>query len=160
VSAVDALLDVLSDLRGLELPAHDVFGPTTMNIGTISGGVALNVTAPSAEASILFRVIGRADDLRGLVERTVAGRAAIECGYSSDAMFMEKLDGFESTVVAFTADVSVLTNWGKPLLFGPGSILDAHTDHEKIGKADLVAAVDSYKRMVIALQDLDRASAT
>ena len=42
---------------------------------------------------------------------------------------------------------------GKPLLFGPGSILDAHTDHEKISKRDLAAAVETYKRMVMRLKE-------
>jgi len=34
------------------------------------------------------------------------------------------------------------------LLVGPGSILDAHTDGEKIRKSDLLAAVDLYVQIV------------
>ena len=67
-------------------------------------------------------------------------------------MFTERVEGFETAVVAFTTDIPLLTIWGKPLLFGPGSILDAHTAGEKISKRELTAAVDVYKQMVIRLK--------
>ena len=37
-----------------------------------------------------------------------------------------------------------LTNWGEPLLLGPGSIHVAHTPHERIAKKELLEAVDLY----------------
>jgi acetylornithine deacetylase len=150
-SAIEKLLDVLEDIRGLELPADELLGETTMNIGAIAGGVAANVMSPSAEALLMFRVVQKADTLHRLVEQVVGARGSVERQYSSDAMFLERLAGFETTVVSFTADVSILTNWGKPLLFGPGSILDAHTSHEKIEKHELAAAVDLYADMVMKL---------
>ena len=55
----------------------------------------------------------------------------------------------------FTTDIPYLTNWGTPLLIGPGSILDAHTDHERIPKRELTAAVDLYAQLVRTL--LERA---
>ena len=55
-------------------------------------------------------------------------------------LLMEKLDGYETDVVAFTTDLPSLTNWGRPLLLGPGSISMAHTERECVRKADLVAA--------------------
>jgi acetylornithine deacetylase len=66
---------------------------------------------------------------------------------------MERLDGFETTTVAFTTDIPLLTNWGKPLLFGPGSILDAHTSHERISKSELQEAVGIYASMVMKLKE-------
>jgi acetylornithine deacetylase len=50
--------------------------------------------------------------------------------------------------VAFTTDLPALGNWGRPLLLGPGSIAVAHTEREHVRKADLVAAVDLYCRLV------------
>jgi len=52
--------------------------------------------------------------------------------------------GFDECVVRFTTDVPYLSQWGKPLLLGPGSILVAHTDHERISKRELADAVDLY----------------
>ena len=54
---------------------------------------------------------------------------------------------FEECIVRFTTDIPYLGNWGKPLLLGPGSILDAHTDHERVSKKELSQAVDLYVRL-------------
>ena len=68
--------------------------------------------------------------------------------FACDPVFTEQIDGFETAVVSFTTDIPALTNWGKPLLFGPGSILDAHTDHERISKKELLEGIDLYVRLV------------
>ena len=54
------------------------------------------------------------------------------------------LDGFEQTIVRFTTDIPHLTNWGVALLIGPGSILVAHTEHERVAKSELLRAVEIY----------------
>jgi acetylornithine deacetylase len=51
----------------------------------------------------------------------------------------------------FGTDIPCLTNWGTPLLYGPGSIHDAHTPHEYIAKEDLKNAVDIYAEMAKTL---------
>jgi acetylornithine deacetylase len=50
-------------------------------------------------------------------------------------------------VAAFTTDIPALTNWGKPLLIGPGSIHVAHTEGEYIEKRQLLEAIDLYARI-------------
>jgi acetylornithine deacetylase len=151
-SAIEKLIDVLDDFRRAEFPVDQMLGKTTMNIGMISGGVAANVIPPSAEAELMFRVVTDTVSLKRKIEDIVAARTGIEYGFECNPVFMEKLDGFETTVVSFTTDIPMLTNWGRPLLFGPGSILDAHTSGEKISKRELVAAVEVYKRMVERLK--------
>jgi len=151
-SAIDKLLDVLGDLRNAEFPGDATLGDTTMNIGMIKGGVAANVIPPEAEAELLFRVVTNSESLKRLIEGIVASRVEVEYTFACDPVFTEKLDGFETAVVAFTTDIPLLSNWGKPLLFGPGSILDAHTPGERVSKQELVAAVETYKRMVMSLK--------
>ncbi|MFY9558341.1 MAG: M20/M25/M40 family metallo-hydrolase [Blastocatellia bacterium] len=155
-SAIEKLLDVLADLRRVELPRHETMGSTTMNIGMIKGGVAANVIPPEAEAELMFRVVTSADSLRQVIETIVGPRCEAEYTFACDPVFTESAvlswSDFETTVVAFTTDIPLLTNWGKPLLFGPGSILDAHTAGEKISKQELVSAVETYKQMVIRLK--------
>jgi acetylornithine deacetylase len=52
-------------------------------------------------------------------------------------------------VVSFTTDIPALgESWGKPYLIGPGSIHVAHTTEERIPKAQILEAVQIYKRMV------------
>ena len=151
-SAIEKLLEVLNDLRGAELPQDEILGSSTMNIGTIKGGVAANVIPPQAEAELLFRVVASNDALKRIIEGVAGSRVEIEYTFACDPVFTENLEGFETTVVGFTTDIPALTNWGKPLLYGPGSILDAHTAGEKISKNELALAVDAYRKMVIYLK--------
>ena len=56
-------------------------------------------------------------------------------------------------IAAFTTDIPKLTNWGEPLLLGPGSIHVAHTDGEYIEKKQLADSIGMY--CSIAKQILD-----
>jgi acetylornithine deacetylase len=47
-------------------------------------------------------------------------------------------------IAAFTTDIPALTNWGQPVLLGPGSIHVAHTDGEFMPKQELNQAVELY----------------
>jgi acetylornithine deacetylase len=152
-SAIEKLLDVLNDLRCARLPQNEALGATTMNIGTMRGGIAANVIPDSAEAELMFRVVNEVDSLKRMIEQVVAGRAEIQYTFECGPIFTERLDGFDTTVVSFTTDIPMLTNWGRPLLFGPGSILDAHTLGEKISKMELERAVTAYSEMVMRLKD-------
>ena len=151
-SAIEKLLDVLNDLRRAELPLDETLGASTMNIGMIKGGVAANVIPPDAEAELMFRVVTSNESLKCIIEGVARSRVEIEYTFGCDPVFTERLAGFETTVVAFTTDIPALTSWGKPLLFGPGSILDAHTPGERIAKQDIVRAVEAYRKMVVDLK--------
>jgi acetylornithine deacetylase len=50
--------------------------------------------------------------------------------------------------VSYTTDIPLLKTWGKPLLFGPGSIHVAHTADEFVEIEQLRSAVDAYVRIV------------
>ena len=65
--------------------------------------------------------------------------------------FMVIPEGAPSTVVSFNSDVPHFHALGKPLLFGPGSILDAHGPGERISKRELLAAIDVYRDTVLKL---------
>ncbi|HTP27268.1 MAG TPA: M20/M25/M40 family metallo-hydrolase [Anaeromyxobacteraceae bacterium] len=146
-SAIDALLVVLHDLRALELPRDPLLGDTTLNIGWIEGGVADNVVAPSAQARLMVRLVTAPDEMRALLERSVAGRAEIAWGVCTPPLRMETVDDFPTATMAYTTDLTELSNWGKPYLFGPGSIHVAHGNDEHILASELHRAVDSYERL-------------
>ena len=143
-SAIEKLLDVLADIRTIEWPADEVFGDTTCNIGVISGGTRANVIPNAAQTTLQIRLATGADAAKELLENAVAGRAALVYKSTHDPVRLVALDGFEQTIVRFTTDIPYLTNWGKALLIGPGSILDAHTDHERVSKGELLRAVEIY----------------
>jgi acetylornithine deacetylase len=155
-SAIEKLLDVLTDIREIEWPADDVFGDTTCNIGVISGGTRANVIPDAAQTTLQIRLATGGDAAKGLLENAVAGRAALDYKSTHDPVQLLALDGFEQTIVRFTTDIPYLTNWGKALLIGPGSILDAHTEHERVAKSELLRAVEIYCGLVKRLQNRER----
>lgn len=152
-SAIEKLLNALEEIRSIELPCHPVLGPSTLNVGTISGGRAPNVIADEARAELLIRLIDDGSATQGAVQRA-AERAGIEAKevLCVPAVHLESLPGFETDTVAFTTDIPAFDGtWGKPLLIGPGSIHVAHTTEEHIEKDHLKDAVEIYKRLVIQL---------
>jgi acetylornithine deacetylase len=151
-SAIEKLLDILADLRRMPLPVDPVLGPSTLNIGLISGGRAANIVPDEARADVLIRTVNGAEALRQNIQQLLDGRCEYEFVRETPALKMEKLDGFETDVVAFTTDLPNLTHWGRALLLGPGSISVAHTDHERVRKAELVRAVELYCQLVRVLK--------
>lgn len=154
-SAIEKLLDVLADLRRIGWPADEVFGDTTCNIGVISGGTRANVIPDAAQTTLQIRLAAKSDVVKGLLEAAVAGRAALDYKSTHDPVRLVALDGFEQTIVRFTTDIPYLTNWGKALLIGPGSILVAHTEHERVKKRELTMAVEIYADLVRRLLTME-----
>jgi len=152
-SAIDKLLDVLSDIRSIGWPADKVFGNTTCNIGVLKGGTRPNVIADYAYAELQIRLTTSTRNIEGLVQDAIKGRAKLECSSAHDPVRLTEAAGFETDVMRFTTDIPYLSNWGKPYLLGPGSILDAHTDHERVSKKQLEEAVNLYVRL--AKTDVD-----
>ncbi len=148
VNAIDKLLDVLAEVRRIPLPVSPALGPSTMNIGVITGGRAANVVPDEAVAQILIRIVEDSTPLRRHITEIVGDRCELTLVRDTPVLMMERLDGYETDVVAFTTDLPSLTNWGRPLLLGPGSISTAHTERECVRKADLAAAADLYYRLV------------
>jgi len=148
-SAIEKLLDALSAIRAIRLPSDPLLGPSTLNIGTISGGHAPNVVADQASAEIMFRVVGSPEPLREAVARAVEGRASAREVLYIPPVKLGHLPGFDTTVVAFTSDIPAFGGaWGKPFMLGPGSIHVAHTEQEHVLKSELVAAVGLYQKIV------------
>lgn len=150
-SAIEKLLDVLERIRQCEWPVDDVLGPTTCNIGVISGGTRANVVPDSAFADLRIRLVSSGAPVRRLIEAAIAGRAEVEYLSEHEPVRLETIDGIEQCVVRFTTDIPYLFNWGKPLLLGPGSILNAHTEHESVEKRELEQAIEIYVQMASAL---------
>ncbi len=149
-SAIDALLDSLQAIRRAKLPNDDLLGPSTLNIGTISGGRAPNVIPDAAKAELLVRLVSEPGPLRDALAATGARQGVeIKEVLCIPAIKMEKVAGLPTTVVSFTTDIPMFNGaWGKPLLIGPGSIHVAHTPEEKISKRELTEAVDVYSGIV------------
>lgn len=150
-SAIEKMLDVLASLRAAAWPRDEFYGETTCNIGTIGGGTRPNIIPADARAELQIRLVTPSVVVKKILEEAVAGRARVEYLSAAEPVRMHTVEGFEREVVRFTTDIPYLSNWGTPLLVGPGSILDAHTDAERVSKRELEEAVEIYTRLVRTL---------
>ena len=150
ISAIDLLIDTLVELRGIALPEDPQLGRTFYATGLISGGVAPNVISPSAEAELNFRTVGPGSEVLARLA-PLRSRVAIETVLEVPPVRLRTVPGFETAAFAFTTDIPLLDRWGQPLLFGPGSILVAHTDGEHVEIGELEAAAVAYERLARAL---------
>jgi len=151
-SAILKLMQCLNELSETVFPEDSVLGKTTINIGTIKGGTQANVVPDAAEAEILIRTVSSSEELKRMIEVILKDRAEVFYEFVTDPIELNTLEEFETMVVAFATDIPLLSNWGEPFLMGPGSILNAHTDHERILKNDLIAAVALYKKAALQLR--------
>jgi acetylornithine deacetylase len=143
-SAIDKLIEALAHLRAMPLPSDPEIGPCTLNIGLIEGGRAPNVIPDYAHADLLYRLIGPSEDLRQQILDTAGDQVKITFPLELPFLRLRTIDGVPTMIAAFTTDIPKLTNWGEPLLIGPGSIHVAHTDGEFIEKRQLAEAIDLY----------------
>lgn len=154
-SAIDKLIECLNALRAASWPADPVLGDTHYTVGLISGGVAPNVIPPHAEAEVFFRTVGDHAAIRATLTDAIAGRVAVEEILELPVAHLHTVPGFETAAFSFFSDVPFLSNWGTPLLIGPGSIHVAHTEGEHIRIDELLQAVDVYERLARTLLAID-----
>jgi acetylornithine deacetylase len=99
----------------------------------------------------MFRLVGDVKPLKAALTKWAGDRAELEWGSYIPAQHFHTIEGFEVSPVAYTSDIPLLSKWGTPLLFGPGSIHVAHTSEEFIDVEELRNSVDAYERIVRSL---------
>ena len=144
VSAVHRLLDALTAIRAEAWPDDPVLGETTLNVGTIQGGVAANVFAPAAEAVVLFRLCAPVAGVLERVEALLGEGVRCEVISRNDPVKLDPPAGFPTCVIPFNSDASYLSGLGPVWLSGPGRIELAHSEHEHIRREDVAAGIESY----------------
>lgn len=148
-SAIEKLLDALNKIRAIALPTDPVLGPSTLNIGTISGGRAPNVIPDSARAELFIRLVEDADTTRQAIADAVGSLVEAREVLCLPALRLGSLPGFETSVMSYTTDIPAFGGaWGQPYLLGPGTIHVAHTSEERIPKREIIEAIQIYKKMV------------
>jgi acetylornithine deacetylase len=162
ISAINYLADAVVALNSLEpaLPSSELLGATTINTGVIAGGVANNVVAESANASISIRIARSDDDAVTVVADMISGmlgpivQRAEEANGTFDMVFSSAnysaiildtdVEGLEIAPVFYGTDIPNLPQVEKRYLFGTGSIEVAHTPDEGLSQEELVDAAVAY----------------
>jgi acetylornithine deacetylase len=155
---------------GESLPKSDKFGTTTFNLGRMEGGVAGNVIAERANASIAVRIAsGEPEEVEKAVTKAIHHAVCefledgklkpedvIDIDFSGQGYAPIDLDadvpGFDVFTVNYGTDVPWLKKTVKDqkrYLYGPGSILVAHSANEEILERDLFAAVEGYEKIIL-----------
>ena len=92
-------------------------------------------------------VCGPSADLRRQILTTAGNQVEVTFPLELPFLRLRTVDGLPTMIAAFTTDIPKLTNWGEPLLIGPGSIHVAHTEGEYMEKRQLADAIDLYCRI-------------
>jgi acetylornithine deacetylase len=148
VSAITGMWKILEECSVADWGSDPALGKGTFNVGVFNGGQACNIVPGYAMASVMIRTIEPRDVAEERLRKIVGDRAEITIVGGANPHRMHVVEGFETMVASFGSDVPYLGKLGKPLLIGPGSILDAHTAHEKMSKAEMLKGADIYERLV------------
>jgi acetylornithine deacetylase len=150
-SAITPMLALLPKLDALKLPSDPVLGETTINVGLFRAGTGANIIPAEAEAEMMIRLVGDREPVQRAIEEWAKGVADLEYGSHIPPQKFHTLPGFKTAAVSYTTDIPLLSRWGTPLLFGPGSIHVAHTPDERVAVKELRESVDTYVRLVRTL---------
>lgn len=151
-SAINKMVKAITEVTAADWGRDAELGETTVNVGVVRGGEKPNIIAANAECEMIFRLVTTPEDIRARLEPIIAKYdGEVLRAHGNPPQHMHVPDGAPSSVVSFNTDVPHLGALGKPMLFGPGSILDAHGANEKISKRALVESVQTYYDTVASL---------
>ncbi|GMT15529.1 hypothetical protein PFISCL1PPCAC_6826 [Pristionchus fissidentatus] len=155
-SAIHKLIAILDDIMKYEWPRDPHHGDTTFNIGTISGGQALNAWAAKAEAGIFFRVTTTYEDLKHRIEEIVGGRAELDWSLGGNNPVKLTLPPYESPVgqASFNTDLPYFRGVEKlkgAFLYGAGTITKAFGPDEFVPIEELRECVDNHVKLAKTL---------
>jgi len=143
-SAVHKIVRLMEKVLNMPMAELEGIGPATVNIGQISGGYAPNVIADSAEAQVLVRTVTESALVKAQLLEVAGDQATVDFTLDTPFLRLRSVEGLPTMVAKFATDIPHLTNWGEPVLLGPGSIHVAHTPHEKLSKKELLESVELY----------------
>jgi acetylornithine deacetylase len=153
-SAINRMIKFLDRLSKIRFDHDEILGNTTYNIGRLMSNNAHNVISDSVEISIFFRTTWKSyENLKNTIKGIADEKTEIQFSSFDKPMSFLTLPGFETDVASFGTDAPSLSKLGKKLLYGPGSILDAHTNNEHIKIVDLFTAVNNLKKMYYLLKE-------
>ena len=85
--------------------------------------------------------------MRAQLVEAAGDLAEVEFTLDTPFIRMRAVEGLPTMVAKFSTDIPQLSNWGEPLLLGPGSIHVAHTPFERLAKRELLEAVELYVKI-------------
>jgi len=169
IYAMRRVLEILEEkiIPALAKRAHPKLGPTTLNVGTISGGSKINIVPDQCRIDVDCRIVPGVEgeevrtqietELRAAVPDIVVRlqRHSAPLDTSEALPWVARLGGVARgfTTAPWFSDASVLNGPHCPAVcVGPGSIAQAHTKDEFILVRDLEDGADFFRRWIAAAE--------
>lgn len=147
-SAVERFVDIMNALRAVDFPVDPRLGDTTWNVGRLVSDNPQNILSDRLTFRIYFRTTFLSDRMvRDVMEGMKSEFVEVEAFGGDTPAEYHTLDGFRAKTVAFGSDAPQLTNFECRMLYGPGSILVAHTASEHIRLDDISSEFDDYVKI-------------
>ncbi|KAA3660615.1 MAG: M20/M25/M40 family metallo-hydrolase [Calditrichaeota bacterium] len=150
-SAIHTIVEQLHIMQNINWGTDDFFGEATMNIGTIEGGLAANVLAPSATARCFVRVVTSTDDVVHRLEAAKLPGISYEIYNRAEPVRLFVPENMPAKIVKYASDASRFAMVAKTMMLGPGSILNAHTKDEFVTISELEESVGIYQNLICSL---------
>lgn len=145
-NAISRMVQFINKLDAVDFGDDKVLGKTTYNIGKLESNNAHNVVPDCVTLKMFFRTTFESHDkIIDILRSLLDDKSEMEILYWDEPMEFYTVDGFETGIVSYCTDAPSFSNIKNKLLYGPGSILVAHTNDEYIKIADLYKAVDDVK---------------
>ena len=145
-SSFERMLLFFEKLKLINFETDPVLGDTTYNTGKVESDNAPNVIPDSSKCKIFFRTTFKTDKLlKEKLYEIKDDMTELEFLYGDEPMNFYTPKGFETEIASFGTDAPAFINVKNKILYGPGSILDAHTNNEYVKVKDLYKAVEDIK---------------
>jgi acetylornithine deacetylase len=147
---------------------------TTINVGEIHGGLAKNIVAPSCRFLLEWRPIAGQDPklVANMVESAIVALVGADAAFQCELKVLRMQEGFavddssellhsvmrasgnKADSVAFGTEAPWLNRLGaEAVVFGPGSMLSAHSPRENVPRSELVRCVEILTAVIHDLCD-------
>jgi acetylornithine deacetylase len=160
-------------VRLTELSSDGFVPPyTTINIGEIQGGLAKNIVAPSCRFLLEWRPVAGQDPrlVVEMVESAISTLTKADSSFKCELKVLRMQEGFATSddsellrsafkasghpaeSVAFGTEAPWLNKLGaEAIVFGPGSMLSAHSPREFVPKGELLRCVEVLTEVIYDL---------
>jgi acetylornithine deacetylase len=152
--AILKAIDFISRLRNKKFEVDDKLGETTFNISQLHSDNACNVVSDKVIFKLFFRTTFKTHfEIENILKSFATDEIKIRKLYGDEPMEYFTIEGFEADIVSFGSDAPELGNLGRVLMYGPGSILTAHTENEQITMDELYKGFTDLKEIYFKLKE-------
>ncbi len=151
--AIKKFDDFYHKLCNLKFPFDNILGDTSWNIGMLSSQNAFNIVPSLVEFSLYVRTTFASEKAVDSLLQELSAKDTVLLPISkSEPIMFHTEEGFNQGIVSFGSDAPLFTNVPSKLLYGPGSIFNAHTESERLTIKEIDKAVKDLKTLYLKLK--------